>query len=184
MILFRKHYQENNFLNQLINVLENELSGVDYSPVILCIGSDRHLQDCFGPLTGTMLSAVVPTATLMGTLDEPIHAKNLIRQLAMIEELGKTRRIIALDAALGNPEDIGVIQLKKGSLLPGKALGRRLPPVGDYALTGIVGSKIMGTEDKRFNSHSLGPVYHMANMISQSLAVWLSLEDDNKWFYE
>ncbi len=188
MVLFRAGYQESFFGQAFRAVLEKEFSETKDAPAILCIGSNRDILDCFGPLTGTMLSAMIPSLTILGTLDEPIHAKNLVSSLPVINEVSSKKSVIAIDAAIGNPDDIGIIQLKRGSLAPGKALSKRLPLIGDYALTAVVDSnfvqvpsvaeffyKMLGNwKVNKNHPHSLAPVYHMAGIVSVTLAEWLN----------
>ncbi len=77
---------------------------------------------------------------IFGTLENPIHAVNLKKQLTYIEYAYPKHKIIALDACLGAEESIGSIQLKKGCLYPGKGVGKKLPAVGDLSIIGIVDS--------------------------------------------
>jgi putative sporulation protein YyaC len=46
--------------------------------------------------------------------------------------------IIAVDACLGNAERVGFINIKPGGLLPGSALQKSLPYVGDFHISGVV----------------------------------------------
>lgn len=46
--------------------------------VLICIGTDRSTGDCLGPLVGTFLKrALVKHLHIYGTLENPVHAKNL-----------------------------------------------------------------------------------------------------------
>src|SRR5690554_5205162 len=46
--------------------------------IILCIGTDRSTGDCLGPLVGHKLKLIqYKNITTYGTLDNPVHAKNL-----------------------------------------------------------------------------------------------------------
>lgn len=51
----------------------------DYSNIILlCIGTDRSTGDCLGPLVGYKLKALnTNDVFIYGTLQNPVHAKNL-----------------------------------------------------------------------------------------------------------
>ena len=46
--------------------------------------------------------------------------------------------IIAIDSCLGSLNNIGKIFIKNSPLLPGLALNKELPPVGEMSITGIV----------------------------------------------
>lgn len=100
-----------------------------------CIGSDRATGDSLGPLVGTNLKRL--GYSVLGTLDEPLHAQNLIQQLQNIS-LFNPDLILAIDAGLGKHEEIGTISLAKSPLKPGAAVGKDLPSVGDISILGIV----------------------------------------------
>jgi putative sporulation protein YyaC len=107
--------------------------------VLLCLGSDRSTGDSLGPLTGTKIAMYSPSnISIFGTLDNPVHARNLKETLLVIKELYPNPFIIALDATLGHRQSVGYLTLSFGPLHPGKALKKRLPPVGDVHLTGVV----------------------------------------------
>lgn len=145
------------------------LAGFETKPLIFCIGSDRHLLDSLGPLTGTMLQEAVPGLEVIGTLHNPVHARNMVPALKRLEQLNLGRVVIAVDASVGSQNEIGLLQLRPGSLAPGKALARNLPAVGDYALTGVVDIRA-GKSGIKHRPAGLALVYNMARIISQSIA--------------
>jgi len=145
------------------------LAHTDQEPLFLCIGSDRHLLDCLGPLTGTMLQATVPGITVIGTLDAPLHARNMVPTLDGLTPHHMGRPVIAVDASVGDPVEIGLLQLRAGSVAPGKALAKILPAVGDYALTGVVEIRA-NRSGVRNKQAGLGLVYNMAQVLSQAVA--------------
>lgn len=107
--------------------------------VILCIGTDRSTGDSLGPLVGDKLKFLVRTNVyLYGGLKEPVHAKNLVETLEMINKKHKNPFIIAIDASLGSLDDVGKIIIESKPLYPGSALNKDLPSVGDLYITGIV----------------------------------------------
>lgn len=144
------------------------LAGDERELLVLCIGSDRHLLDCLGPLTGTLLQEARPDIELAGTLTKPLHARNLVPVLEELEQHLAGRVVIAVDASVGRPDEIGLLQLRPGSLAPGKALARRLPAVGDCALTGVVEVRAFKS-GLRHRQAGLGLVYPMARVISQAI---------------
>lgn len=101
-----------------------------------CIGTDRATGDCLGPLVGTNLKRL--GYTVVGTLDEPLHAKNLIQELNNVSAIYHPDLVIAIDACLGKLEDIGKITLTNSPLAPGAAVHKDLPTVGDISIMGIV----------------------------------------------
>lgn len=106
--------------------------------IILCIGTDRFIGDCLGPLTGTLLSKLGLPVPVLGTLENPVHAINLKKTLSHVKSAYKNHGIIAIDACLGTIQSIGYIQIKEGSIQPGKGVGKKLIRVGDCSIIGVV----------------------------------------------
>jgi putative sporulation protein YyaC len=101
-----------------------------------CIGTDRATGDCLGPLVGTNLKPL--GYSVLGTLEAPLHAQNLIEELDKVSDLFEPDLVIAIDACLGKTEDIGKITLANSPLIPGAALHKDLPTVGDISIMGNV----------------------------------------------
>ncbi|MEQ8154860.1 MAG: spore protease YyaC [Clostridiaceae bacterium] len=107
--------------------------------VIICVGTDRSTGDSLGPLVGYKLKCLIrKNLIIYGDLQDPINAKNIVRTLSLINSLYKKPYIIAIDACLGDPQNIGKIYIQRKPLLPGVALNKKLPPVGDLSITGVV----------------------------------------------
>ena len=105
--------------------------------VMLCIGSDRYIGDALGPLVGTYLEENTD-CIVYGSLDSPVHASNLVEVIGVIHHHYQHPIIIAVDACLGNSNEIGKIEIWEGSLEAGIAVGARLPCVGDISIIGVV----------------------------------------------
>lgn len=106
--------------------------------IFLCIGSDRSVGDSLGPLVGTMLKEHQVPYRIYGTLENPVHAFNLKETLKEIKKEFKKPLIFSVDACLGDQNQVGYVFLKDGPLVPGKALKKVLPEVGDYHIIGMV----------------------------------------------
>jgi putative sporulation protein YyaC len=108
--------------------------------IFLCIGSDRATGDCLGPIIGYKLSKYNKHYNYLvyGTLEEPVHAKNLKDTLDIIYQTYDDAFIVAIDASLGKSDHIGYITLGEGSLKPGAGVDKALPEAGDIFITGIV----------------------------------------------
>lgn len=116
----------------LITIRQPELDASEI--LFLCIGTDRSTGDALGPLVGTMLvEAGYPN--VMGTLDAPLDASNMVERLADIP-LGL--KVVAIDACLGQLASVTSYQVSNQPMEPGKSLGKQLPAVGDYSIAGIV----------------------------------------------
>lgn len=137
--------------------------------VVVCIGTDRSTGDALGPLTGSLLMRRKQrNFSILGTLEKPVHAKNLNETLANIHETFDHPFIIAVDACLGQPSSVGSITIGTGALKPGAALNKDLQPIGDLYLTGIV--NIGGYMDYMvLQSTRLHLVMSMAQIIADAL---------------
>jgi putative sporulation protein YyaC len=125
---------KNYLLSELQPILKNN------RPIIfVCIGSDRSTGDSLGPLVGHKLQYLSRNNIYVyGTLENPIHAKNIVTALDAINCKFINPYIIAIDSCLGSMNNIGKIFIQKKPLMPGLALNKKLPPVGEMSITGIV----------------------------------------------
>lgn len=113
---------------------------IDENTLIVCIGTDRCIGDCLGPLVGTMLKDKYFPFPVYGSVSEPIHALNLEKKLNEIKSLHPKANIIGIDACLGDSDCIGEIQGRDYPIHPGKGVGKSLPDVGETSIIGIVDS--------------------------------------------
>lgn len=163
--------------------------------VILCIGTDRATGDSLGPLTGYLLSRALNIQgegvllarqgggraakssrkiKLYGTLEAPVHAKNLQKTINIIHNQYKNPFIIAIDACLGKTKNVGCLTIGKGSVNPGAGIGKELPLVGDIFVTGIVNfSGVM--ELQVLQNTRLNVVMKMAEVISEGVQFGINM---------
>lgn len=112
--------------------------------IFACIGTDRSTGDSLGPLVGTLLRQHgLPPEQVIGTLQQPLHAANLVDILGYRGLLDPVRPessplVLAVDACLGSPSNVGTISLGLGPVRPGAGVNKTLPPVGDIYITGTV----------------------------------------------
>jgi len=106
--------------------------------IIVCIGTDKCIGDCLGPLVGTLLENTGFPFPVYGTLKNPIHAVNLREKVTKIRKEHPLAFTIAIDACLGEPGNVGSIQVRQGPIYPGKGVGKSLPSVGDISVIGII----------------------------------------------
>jgi putative sporulation protein YyaC len=150
--------------------------------VILCIGTDRSTGDCLGPLVGHKLKLIQYNKIIIyGTLDHPVHAKNLSHVLLEIEEKHKKPFIIAVDACLGRAERVGRIAVGTGPLRPGAGVNKILPEVGHMYIIGVV--NINGfMEYLILQNTRLNLVMRMADTISSGIHfnIWKYVRNTNQ----
>lgn len=143
--------------------------------IFLCIGSDRATGDSLGPLIGYKLEQHPNQNYIVyGTLEEPVHAKNLTAVVEEIHSRHKNPYIIAIDASLGKQAHIGYYTLGIGSLKPGAGVGKELIAVGDVFITGIV--NLSGLLDRMLlQTTRLHTVMSLADRIYLGIRYGLSL---------
>jgi putative sporulation protein YyaC len=137
--------------------------------VLLCIGTDRSTGDSFAPMIGTLLSEKNinnNNFTILGTLQNPVHAKNLRSTLSGLKS--DNSLIIAVDASLGDAKNIGKIKIVDGSIRPGAGVGKELPIVGDISITAVVNFDYINPYIT-LQSTRLGIVYDMSKIVSEAI---------------
>lgn len=125
----------------IYNYMEKYYNDAYEDIIILCVGTDRSTGDSLGPLTGyklTHLPRLYPNVYVLGTLDDPVHAKNLVEKINHIYSIYNNPFVIAIDACLGRLERVGYITVAKGALKPGAGVNKDLPHIGDIHITGVV----------------------------------------------
>ncbi|ERI89456.1 putative sporulation protein YyaC [Clostridiales bacterium oral taxon 876 str. F0540] len=133
----KTHYKNPLAYYDIANFLKDYM---DENTVIVCIGTDRCIGDCLGPLVGTFLKESFFPCPVFGTISEPIHALNIDKRLLEIKTLYPRGNILGIDACLGDGDSIGEIQARDYPIHPGKGVGKSLPDVGRASVIGIVDS--------------------------------------------
>ncbi len=136
--------------------------------VVVCIGTDKCIGDCLGPLVGTMLKNKKFPFHIYGTLKNPIHAINIKERIDYIKKKHPFGFIIAIDACLGEKNDVGKIQIRNKPIYPGKGVGKKLPSIGDISIIGIVDIS-QGFTGFSLHNVRLSLIMDMAEVIADSL---------------
>ena len=128
----------NKVRDYLYSKLQNPI--LEKRPIIfLCIGTDRSTGDSLGPLIGYKLkSEHKNNIYVYGSLESPVHYKNIVTILDKIKKHFINPYIIAIDSSLGSIHNIGKILIDEQPLTPGLALNKNLPQVGDLSIKGVV----------------------------------------------
>jgi putative sporulation protein YyaC len=77
--------------------------------------------------------------------------------------------IIAVDAAVGDKGDIGLIRILDTPLLPGAGANKKLGSIGDLSIMGIVAEKSLHNYGL-LNTTRLNLVYTMSEILSDALS--------------
>jgi putative sporulation protein YyaC len=174
-----KHSALKDFILKLKLITDSIRSYSDI--VFVCIGSDRSTGDSLGPLIGYKIQNIERSDIhVYGTLENPVHAKNICGVARSIKEKYEMPFIIAIDASLGKIEHVGYITVGKGALKPGSALDKDLPPIGNIHITGIV--NFSGFMDfMTLQNTRLYTVMKMVDIISEGLHEFINgIEMDHK----
>ena len=142
-------------------------------PIFICIGSDLVLGDSLGPLVGTFLKNRNVGAYIYGTLNFPITAKEVEYARTYLKQMHPNSITIAIDAAIGSSEDIGLIRVLNKGLKPGLGVDKNLGTVGDLSIIGVVASK-SNKNTNLFNLTRLNLVYKMAEKIASGIEQYIS----------
>ena len=149
-------------------------------PIFICIGSDLVLGDSLGPLVGTTLRKNKVSSYVYGTLSYPITAKEIEYAKNNLKNMHKDGFIIAVDAAVGKAEDVGLIRVYNKGLKPGLGVNKDLGLIGDLSIIGVVASKGLRNYNL-YNATRLNLVYKMAERISSGIIGYLNgIEKQNQ----
>ena len=112
-----KDYSFSTFNSQVSNGIFQALidcNPMSKRPIFICIGSDLVMGDSLGPLVGTFLKNKNVRSFVYGTLNYPITAKEVEYARTYIKQMHPNSIIIAIDAAVGCEDDVGLIRVIKG----------------------------------------------------------------------
>lgn len=128
-----------NLTDELYGMLSKGIQSGCKNIVFVCIGTDRSTGDSLGPLIGYKMNNIkYSNIFIHGTLESPVHAKNLDQVVKSIYEQYSSPFVVAIDACLGRMDHVGYITIGDGPIKPGSGVNKDLAPVGDMHITGIV----------------------------------------------
>lgn len=150
--------------------LKKVIGSTDTPPVVLCIGSDLSVGDSLGPLVGTILKSLLSEHNIFvyGTLSKPVTAKEVGYMNEFLSRTHPGQKVIAVDAAVGCADDVGLIKIAPKGIKPGSGADKKLSSVGDVSVMGIVAEKSLFNY-ALFSATRLNMVYKMANIISNGI---------------
>ena len=158
--------------SRAISVLkETSKPASSHPPVVVCVGSDLAIGDSLGPITGSMLKYKTQGlgAFIYGTLSAPVTAKEIKYMQSFLKRTHAEDQVIAIDAAVGEKGDIGLLRVTDTPLLPGAGANKKLGAIGDISVLGIVAEKSL-TNYGLLNTTRLNLVYTMAEIISDGIS--------------
>ncbi len=161
----------NNFSENGISSALSELNSSNKNLIIVCVGSDLILGDTLGPLVGTMLKSKNVSTYIYGTLNMPITAKEIEHVKTHLKQMHPNSLVLAIDAAIGEQNDVGLIKLVNKGLKPGLGVDKKLGSIGDISIIGIVATKSLQNYNL-YNLTRFGLVYKMAEKIANGIEIY------------
>ena len=111
------------------------------TPVVLCIGTDTVSGDALGPIVGDLLTdRYNVNAYVYGRTERTVNGGNFGVYSKFIERMHPKSYVIAVDACVGNREDVGKIKVADG-VKAGGALAKNHGKVGNVGILGVVCEK-------------------------------------------
>lgn len=140
-----------------------------YKNVYLCIGSDKIVFDCLGPLVGSLLMKNKDFhGFVYGTMNCPVTALQVDAAIKFIRRFHFGATVTVVDSAVGKKEDIGKIKYYERGLRPALGMDKQMSIVGDKSVMGIVATKET-VKDIYSSAVKLKDVYAMAEEIAGSI---------------
>lgn len=155
MLLYQSHYTNDNILNDTKPILQKIISK---NTTIVCIGSDKIILDCLGPLVGTMLKNRT-NLNIIGDLFNPITSKNI----STIYNINQ-QNLLVIDCCISaDKTNINNLYIYDEPAFPG-GLNHNKLPVGSCKIIASVDH--MNNSSIYRNCTSLSHIYNMANIIT------------------
>ncbi len=158
-----------------------EMNKDNKKPIFICIGSDMVLGDSLGPLVGTFLKNKKINAYVYGTLSFPITAKEISYARTYLKQMHPNAISIAIDAAIGEQDDVGIIRVINKGLKPGLGVDKKLGTIGDISIVGVVAAKSQQNYNL-FNLTRLNLIYKMAETISNGIEMFANYQLNKEKF--
>lgn len=107
--------------------------------IFFCIGTDRVIGDCLGPITGSFLKNMYDNEKVFGDLDNNLTYENILKKIDEINLKFEKPYIVAIDAALSSEDNIGKIFVDEEGINFGKGLDKNINCIGDIGIKVVVG---------------------------------------------
>lgn len=118
----------------------------DRELIFFCIGTDRVIGDCVGPITGSLLKNKFGNKNIYGDLEENLTYENIEEKLNEVNLKYTNPYIIAIDAALSSNEDIGKFYVDNNGINYRKSLNSKDLKIGDVGIKVVVGKDYNDSE--------------------------------------
>lgn len=152
-----------------MNVIANKL-------VFICIGTNKIMGDCLGPIVGTYLKSkfkdrLYEDIEVYGDIYNPIDYNSIHSILNLLEPKNEKCTRILVDSALG--ENVGDIVINSGGINIGEGILNGKQIVADINIKGIVGKnyKSIKKNMNQLGKINFNQINQMANYIVRAIEV-------------
>lgn len=163
--LLKKYLNDNIYNTPMPEKINEEVN----KKVYLCIGSDKIIFDCLGPIVGSVLQREISfNGFVYGTLSCPVTALQVETAIDFIRRFHYGSNVVVIDSAVGKKDEIGKIKFFNRGLRPALGIDKNMRVVGDKSIMGIVTTK-ENVKDTYNCNVKLKDVYEMAEKIAKSI---------------
>ena len=169
-----KEEMYNSFVCDFSNNLRQKIQGTEISKLVfLCIGTNRVIGDCFGPLVGSKLKHFFiheEGIEVIGDIENIVSFQNVTGIIRKLKN--ENSFVIAIDAALScNSNRIGKIIVNQNKMNVGNSMNKKQLYIGDISIKGIVGKDFKNSRNN-FNALQNMPlniIIDMAECVSTGI---------------
>lgn len=148
-------------------VKQNDIDNI----VFCCIGTDRVIGDCIGPITGSLLKSERENMNIYGNLNKNLTFENMSDTIRSIMLKHKNPYIIAVDAALSDESKIGNLYIEDDGIIIGRGLGKNRKKIGNIGIKAVVGKDYNDNElnFRCLQNISLSKIMELSKKISDGI---------------
>lgn len=164
----------NNFVYDFSNNLREKIQDLEISKLVfLCIGTNRVIGDCFGPLVGYKLKELFrkeKNIQIIGDIENVVSFQNIQKIINTIKQ--EDSFIIAIDAALSsNINKIGTISVSQNKINIGSSINNKNLYIGDISIKGIVAKDLRNAKYnfKTLQNIPLNIIMNMSDCVSTGI---------------
>ena len=145
--------EDENYINFIKKLKSKITQNKDNNIVFCCIGTDRVIGDCIGPITGSLLKGVDKNFNVYGDLKY------------------KNPYVVAIDAALSAESEIGNIYIADDGIIIGRGLNKSKKKIGDIGIKVVVGKDYNDNElnFRCLQNISLSKIMDLSKKISDGI---------------
>ena len=153
--------EDENYINFIKKLKSKITQNKGNNIVFCCIGTDRVIGDCIGPITGSLLKGV----------DKNLTFSNMSQKMREIKLKYKNPYVVAIDAALSAESEIGNIYIADDGIIIGRGLNKSKKKIGDIGIKVVVGKDYNDNElnFRCLQNISLSKIMDLSKKISDGI---------------